>query len=171
MEWMADKCEIERVVKSYENLIAHIALHYLQNWADSEDVVQNVIIKWAQKKRSFTSPEHEKAWFIRVTINICKDILRSSWLKRTILKECVGTDFRSSPSESNNIDNDMLKAVLALPPNYRITIYLHYYEEFSIRQIACYLKKSENTVHTWHRRAKILLKKRLGEMKDGLDEI
>lgn len=50
-------------------MIARIALHYLGNWSDTEDMVQEVILKWIESAPVFKDEEHEKSWFIRVTID------------------------------------------------------------------------------------------------------
>lgn len=164
---MFDVSETERVVHAYKDMIAHIALHYLQSWQDAEDVTQDVFVKWATKGKQFADEEHERAWFIRVTVNLCKDQLRSSWRKKTSLHGDLPPVFRQLDSTSHSL----LREVLSLPPDYRLVIYLHYYEGYTLREIAAYLHKSENTVQTWHQRAKQLLRSAMGEIHDGLETL
>ena len=68
-----DVSEIERVLYRYKDIIARVALHYLGNWTDTEDMVQEVILKWIESAPVFKDEEHEKSWFIRVTINLSKN--------------------------------------------------------------------------------------------------
>ena len=49
---------------------------YGRNFVDTEDIFQTVFLKYVLSFLSFESKEHEKAWFIRVTINACKDLLK-----------------------------------------------------------------------------------------------
>lgn len=138
-------------------MIAKIAFHYLKNWADAEDITQDVMLKWVKKKPVFSSTENEKAWFIRVTINLCKDRLRSSWLKKIVVTE---NELWTEP-KSETEQSEVLQQVLNLPEKYRIVLYLYYYEGYTLNEIAGILKKNPNTVQTWHQRAKMLLKPKL----------
>ncbi len=164
---MFDVGETERVVGAYKDMIAHIALHYLQSWPDAEDVTQDVFIKWATKGKTFADEDHEKAWFIRVTVNLCKDQLRSARRKHTVLRD----DLPPVSRQSDDASHSLLREVLSLPPDYRLVIYLHYYEGYTLREIAGYLHKSENTIQTRHQRAKELLKSSMGETHDGLETL
>ena len=57
---------------------------YLKNDADTEDIFQTVFLKYVLSSVSFENDEHEKAWFIRVTINACKDLLRNFFRSHTV---------------------------------------------------------------------------------------
>lgn len=143
-------------------MIAKIAYHYLENWADSEDIVQDVFIRWIKKHPKFDSSEYEKAWFIRVTMNLCKDRLRSFWLKKTIVTTNETTlEFPIGIPSMQEDAEHVLQQVRSLPEKYRIVVYLHYYEGYTLKEIARILKKNEHTIQTWHQRAKVLLKPRL----------
>ena len=61
----------------------------------------------------------------------------------------------------NELDDELAQAVFALPIKYREVIYLCYYEEQSMKEIAELLQLNESTVKTRLRVAKQLLKKRL----------
>lgn len=71
--------EAERLVQTYADGILRLSYTYLKNISDAQDVCQEVLIKRLAQKKIFHSPEHEKAWMARVTINTCKDLLKSSW--------------------------------------------------------------------------------------------
>ena len=68
--------DIERIIDSYGNMLFRIALTTIGNASDAEDAVQETFIKYIDKNMSFESPEHEKAWLVRVLINKCRDVLR-----------------------------------------------------------------------------------------------
>ncbi len=150
--------DVNRVMEAYADMVRRICFVHLKNRHDTEDVFQNVYMKYLLYEGSFESIEHEKAWFVRVTINACTDWLRAlsrrKWVSLGVLaEECV---MPGDPSK------EVLEAVLRLPEKYRDVIYLFYYEEYTAVEIAKILKKKENTVYTWLSRAKDILREKLG---------
>ena len=69
---MRTNAEIERVVDEYATMLLRVAYSQLNNRAEAEDAVQEVLLKYIEKAPTFQSEEHEKAWLLRVTINHCK---------------------------------------------------------------------------------------------------
>lgn len=123
-----------------------------------QEIFQNVFLKYALSSRSFESPEHEKAWFIRVTINACKDLIKSFFRSRTVSLD----QLMEQPGQLLEDHREVLEAVISLPRKYREVIYLHYYEGYTAPQISEILGKNTNTVYTLLARSKNLLKERLG---------
>lgn len=155
---MRSEGEIERAVELYADTVKRLCAVHLKNQADTEDIFQTVFLKCALCTAVFQNEEHEKAWFIRVTINACKDLLKSFFRKNTVPLDGIPIEEEKDIVEKN----DVLNAVLSLPQNYREVVYLHYYEGYTAKQIGEILKKRENTVYTLLNRAKGLLKDRLG---------
>ena len=150
--------DVKRVMETYADMVRRICFVQLKSSHDTEDVFQNVYMKYLLYEGSFESSEHEKAWFVRVTINACTDWLRDytrrKWLSSLVLKE-----------ESTVLDDTsmgVLETVLQLPEKYRNVIYLFYYEGYSAVEIAKILGKKENTIYTWLSRAKKILREELG---------
>ena len=130
---------------------------HLKNQADSEDIFQTVFLKYLLRDQPFENEQHEKAWMIRVTINACKDLLRSFFRSRTVpLEQLVEAPQPFEPDE-----RDLLEAVLALPAQYKDVVYLYYYEQYTALEIAQILHKNVNTVYTLLRRARERLRKDL----------
>lgn len=123
-----------------------------------QEIFQNVFLKYALSSRSFESPEHEKAWFIRVTTNACKDLIKSFFRSRTVSLD----QLMEQPGQLLEDHREVLEAVISLPRKYREVIYLHYYEGYTAPQISEILGKNTNTVYTLLARSKNLLKERLG---------
>ena len=124
-----------------------------------------MFLKYALFSDPFQSEEHRKAWLIRVTVNRCKDVLRSFFRRNTCsLEEAV-----AMAAPEGNDHSQVLEAVIQLPEKYKILIYLHYYEGYSSVEIAGILHKNVNTVYTHLARAKAELKNRLGG-EDGETE-
>ena len=145
---------MEFLIEKYSNMMYRLALARTKNKEDAEDVFQEVFLKINKKMPDFESEAHEKAWIIRVTINLSKNIFSSSWMKNTFPLE---DEIKFEDEKEQEIYFD----VLALPIKYRTVIHLFYYEGFTIKQIASILKTNENTVKTRLLRAREKLKSRL----------
>ena len=78
-----DKIEINQLVNKYANVMLRCAYTYCGNLTDAEDIIQEVFLKYLNKLPNFNNDEHEKAWFLRVTINTSKDYLKSFWHQKT----------------------------------------------------------------------------------------
>ena len=155
---MRSEQEINAAIDRYADTVRRLCMIQLKNYADTEDIFQNVFLKYALSSRSFESPEHEKAWFIRVTINACKDLLKSFFRSRTVSLD----QLMEQPGQLLEDNREVLEAVISLPRKYREVIYLHYYEGYTAPQISEILGKNTNTVYTLLARSKNLLKERLG---------
>ena len=136
-----DKAEAERLVNTYSDLILRLSYTYLKSTHDAEDICQNVFLKLLTSGQTFDSPAHEKAWIIRTAANACKDVLRSAHRRRT-----VGLEAAAAATAPPAPDSTVLDAVMALPEKYREAVYLHYYEGYSVCEIASLLGRSEAAV-------------------------
>ena len=155
---MRSEQDVNRAIEQYSGMIRRLCMIYLKNYADTEDIFQTVFLKYALSSVSFESDEHEKAWFIRVTINKCKDLLKSFFRNRTVSLDDIVEKPEAIPSDYREV----LEAVLSLPQKYRNVVYLHYYEGYSAPQISHILGKNVNTVYTLLTRSKKMLREKLG---------
>jgi len=143
-------------------MLIRITFIQMKNMSDAEDVSQDVFLKLIEKPRHFESEEHEKAWLIRVAINLCKDRKKTAWLRnnKTLLLQgsiCIISEEK----------NDILEAIMDLPSKYRSIILLFYYERYSIKEISNLVGVRESTVCSQLRRARELLKIKLkGDFDD-----
>ena len=160
---MRSEQEANRAIERYADTVRRICMIHLKNHADTEDIFQNVFLKYVLSTAVFESEEHEKAWFIRVTINACRDLLKSFFRSRTV---SLGT-LLDQPADLTETDRTVLDAVLALPPKYRDVVYLHYYEGYTAPQIGKILHKNVNTIYTLLNRAKQALRETLGGDDDA----
>lgn len=131
-----DAREAERLVNTYSDLILRLSWTYLRSTQDGEDICQTVLLKLLTGAETFESPEHERAWVIRTTVNACKDELRS-FRRKVIPLEAAAETAAPEPPRS-----EVLDAVMALPVKYREAIYLFYYEGYSIDEIAALTGRS-----------------------------
>lgn len=154
---MKTEQEAEKALEKYANTVRKICFMHLKKQHDVEDVFQDVFLKYVLYQKPFESDVHEKAWLIRVTINSCKDLLKSFFRSKvSSLNDVNVKDFSIDESEYNLLD-----MILRLPDNYKNTVYLFYYEGYSAVEIAKILNKNENTIYTWLSRAKKKLKEEL----------
>lgn len=140
------------------HLVRRVCMIHLKNHTDTEDIFQTVFLKYVTGTTEFESEEHEKAWFIRVTINACKDLLRCFFRSRTVSLD----DLLEQSDQVPEDHREVLEAVLALPDKYRDVVYLHYYEGYTAPEIGTILHKNPNTVYTLLTRARDELRKMLG---------
>ncbi len=155
---MRSEQEINDVIERYADTVCRLCTIYLKNYADTEDIFQTVFLKYALCSVAFESEEHRKAWIIRVTVNACKDLLKSFFHSRTVPLQQLPEMAVSMPSDHREV----LDAVLSLPKKYKDVVYLHYYEGYTAPQISRILGKNVNTVYTLLTRSKQLLKEKLG---------
>ena len=160
---MKSEEDLNRVMETYADMVRRICFLHLKNKYDTEDVFQNVYLKYLLYDKPFASGEHEKAWFIRVTINACKDLLKNFFRSHTVSLDEIIEQPALMPPENREV----MEAVLSLPSKYRDVIYLHYYEEYTAPQISQILGKNVNTVYTLLNRSRQLLREKLGGDSDG----
>jgi RNA polymerase sigma factor (sigma-70 family) len=155
---MRSEEEITRAIQRHADTVRRLCMVHLKNYADTEDIFQTVFLKYALSSAVFESDEHERAWFIRVTINACRDLLKSFFRRHTVSMDQV----LELPDQAPEENREVLEAVLSLPGKYRDVVYLHYYEDYTAPQISRILGKNVNTVYTLLTRAKQLLREKLG---------
>ena len=145
MDWM------EEIVKRHENKLYRTALAIVGNNAEAEDIIQEVFVRLFQKQPEFESSSHEVAWLIRVTVNLCKNALRSHWWKKTV-------PLLDTHPVQEDEQHDIMQAVFALPPKYRAVIHLYYFEGYQTKEIAELTGQKESTVRQHLTRARRKLK-------------
>ena len=133
---------VSAAIEKHADMVRRICFIYLRNFADVEDVFQEVFLKFFLNAESFQSEEHQRAWLCRVTFNKCKDLCKSYWRNKVVSIEEMEIPFES-PTQG-----ELIKAVFELPPEYKEVIYLHYYEGRTIPEIAEIMQKNTNTVYT-----------------------
>ncbi len=154
---------ISYLADKYINMVLRISYTYLGNKADAEDIVQDVFLQIVDKKPDFNDETHEKAWLVRTTINMCKNKLNLFWNKNKVSIDDIA---ESAVYDEYNTDSEVLKAVMSLPPKYRIVIYMYYYEGYSAAEISKITAQKDSTVRSLLRRAKDKLRNIL---KEGYD--
>lgn len=126
----AGKENIEEVYQRHVVMLYRVAYSFMKNGPDAEDMVQEAFVRLLHSGMTFQSPEHEKAWLIVTVSNLCKSALRSPWQRRTGLD-----DMAEPPAAADATPDETLEAVLALPEDYKLPVYLFYYEGYPTAEI------------------------------------
>lgn len=135
---MIDSRNLINLFDEYSNMVYRIALSFLRNTQDAEDAVQIVFMKLIDGKAEIVSGK-ERALLTQITVNHCKDILRSFWRQRT---DTITEDIVLQETS----DRELFHFVMSLPRKYRIVVYLHYYEGYTFSEISTFLRISVSAV-------------------------
>lgn len=144
---MNENYDAEHIREIYERNVDDIyglCFSYMKNIHDCEDAVSAVFEKLIKNKPVFETPKQEKAWLIVTACNQCKSMLRFSIRHPKI-------DISSLPEQEywdKTENSEMLEAVLSMPDKYRVVLYLHFYEGYSLTEIASLTKTKESTVRS-----------------------
>ena len=145
------KQQAEKIIRQYADMIFRIAFQNLKNKSDAEDILQDVCFALLIKDAPLYDEAHIKPWLIRVTLNKCANFHKSAWRTKT---DPLDEHLELCAPENESILDELMR----LPKNYRNTLYLFYYEGYSIEEIAKLLDKKPATVGSWLSRARKKLK-------------
>lgn len=174
--------QVTETIKRNSNMVYRLAFSMVKTVQDAEDIHQEVFIRYIRKNPEFENPEHERAWFIRVTTNLCKNLWKTAWRQKMVSVDLLeseetndyGTEslFQENWINSGDLqgkealseeEEKVMETVKRLPIKYRAVIHLFYYEEMSIEEIAKALKLQSSNVRTRLTRARRMLKEWLKE--------
>lgn len=130
----------EEVMTEYSNMLFKICLVILGNEHDAQDAVQDTFYRYLNVKPAFFDIEHQKAWFIRVAVNISKDMRRFQRRHLTVSMDWADEYYTTAE------DKGILEELIRLPNKLKIVVYLHYIEGYQIKEIASMLNISASAV-------------------------
>jgi RNA polymerase sigma-70 factor (ECF subfamily) len=164
--------DIETLMRQYGNDVLRTAYMYVKDVHTAEDIFQDVFIKVNQKLSTFEGNSSIKTWIIRITINTCKDYLKSAWNRRVVPMMEYQEDAIISESDYDEVEkqdtNNLVKqTVLSLPEKYRDVVLCVYFQEMTITEAAQTLGIAEGTAKSRLSRARLRLKEVLeGRISD-----
>lgn len=155
--------DIETLMRKYGNDVLRTAYMYVKDSHLAEDIFQDVFIKVNQKLSTFQGNSSIKTWIIRITINTCKDYIKSAWNQRVVpmseYQENILTSDNDFTAVEKEEDNKIIrKMVMDLPDKYKDVLLLVYYQDMTISEAASVLKIAEGTAKSRLSRAKEKLK-------------
>lgn len=160
---------IDEIMNKYGQEVLQLVYSYVNNKEVAEDLTQDIFVKCYKSLHTYKGNSNLKTWLWRIAINHCKDYLKSWYNKKVIVTEDDFTYMESQKESVEQIviqnaeDSRLASAVMSLPIKYREVIYLFYYEELSIKEVATVIEVKENMIKTRLKKAKELLKKGLEE--------
>ena len=157
---------IEELIDRYGDDILRLCIVYLGDRALAEDACQETFIRAWRHMDSVRGESNEKTWLSSIAVNVCRDVLRSGWMRMLRRSQPVETLLNLASGDIPRPPSPVRDAVLQLPGRYREVILLYYDQNMNAREIADCLHLSVNTVTTRLRRARGLLAKALkGEIE------
>lgn len=153
-----EKQAFDAAVRRYQDMVYRVALHATASPPDAEDAVQEAFLRLYTYRKPLESDEHLRRWLIRVTVNICKNMLKGRWRRQVSLDDVAEQPVFDRPAE-----RELYAAVLSLPEKYRTVLDLYYYEGLSTAEIGKLLGVKQSAVTTRLARARAILKEKLGE--------
>lgn len=156
-----------QAARTYGDTIYRVAYHALDNPQDAEDVMQTVLLRLYECKKDFESEEHVKHWILRVAVNESRRLLRSFWRRTSVPME----EWQESAVLEDPAKAEVLEAVMALEPKYRLAVYLYYYEGLSVAETAAAMRANVSTVQTWLLRARARLRKELSQEEEREESV
>ncbi len=151
------------LVKQYRHTVFRAAYCRLKSYSEAEDITQEVFLALYTYEGCFNDDSHIKAWLLRVTVNKCRNLLKSAF-RRFVVPLDEAADKAAFAEE-----NELLNVVMTLKPKLRTPLYMYYYEEYSVKEIAELLGEKETTITTRLSRGRQKLKELL--TKEEKDEL
>lgn len=149
--------EILEIYDRHADTVYRVCFAYMKNAPEAEDMTQETFLRLISHEKPFENQRHEKAWLIVTASNLCKDALKKWWRYSENID-----DYTYLAQEPPETGNEVLDAILALPPDYKDAVYMYYYEGFSTVEIARHFNCPESTVRSRLSRARKQLQTMLG---------
>lgn len=155
--------DLETLMREYGNDVLRTAFMYVKDNHLAEDIFQDVFLKVNQKLSTFQGSSSIKTWIISITINTCKDYLKSAWKRRVV----PITEFHENTIAGKNDytaveqkdENQLIrKIVMELPDKYKDIILCVYFQDMTISEAATLLNIAEGTAKSRLFRAKEKMK-------------
>lgn len=147
-------CSYEEILRCCGDTVYKIAINQMRNTQDAEDVFQEVFLRLVRAAPNLSNAEHRKAWLIRVTINICRDMQRAQARRQKV----DWTDLPTQSQQQDPPENILFDYVMRLPSKYSSVLHLFYYEDMSVEQIASVTSASASAVKSQLSRGRKKLK-------------
>jgi len=155
--------KFQLVMQEHTDYLLRLAYLYVKDWPASEDIVQDVFLSYYKKFEQFDERSTLKTYLAKMTINKCKDYLKSWRYRKQVLTNSFSNPVKKARNRLVEEDEklELADAVFKLPLKYREVIIYYYFEELSVLEVAHILSISDNTVKTRLRKSRCLLKDQL----------
>ncbi|KAF1293948.1 sigma-70 family RNA polymerase sigma factor [Candidatus Enterococcus leclercqii] len=153
---------LNKLMKYHYKSIYLLAYSYVKNESDALDVVQDASLKAVGRLVQLQQEEYFSTWLNRIVINEAKYLLvrRRREQDRVVADENMMENIAGMTTVSKT-DPELLKTIHQLEDRYEEVLMLFYFNDLSIKEIACLLEINENTVKTRLVRGRAQLKLQL----------
>jgi RNA polymerase sigma factor (sigma-70 family) len=166
---------IEELYQEHKNTVYNVALHYVQNIEDAQEITQDVFVAAYRSLETFQGQAAVSTWMYRITIHKCLDMIKARQRKKrfaffTSLFTEAGVEARYHPPEPNHPgilleDKESLTRLFALinqlPDKQKTALILHKIEQQSQVEVAAIMGISAKAVESLVQRAKRNLAQKL----------
>jgi RNA polymerase sigma-70 factor (ECF subfamily) len=175
---------VSDLVSRYSPRIRQLALRYVKNEEDAEEVVQDVLFKVYQKIEAFRGDSALSSWIYRITFNMAMSRLRAAKASGRAAEflpfEPAGGDGVQAPSiaDWSSLGDDevlrgelrqkLVKALAVLPPIYRVPVLLRDVHGLSTEEASAALKVNGQTLKSRLHRGRLILRNHLSDFASGL---
>lgn len=163
------------LIRPYERRVYAMALSFLRNEADAEDVAQEAFLKAFRSLAGFRGDAKFGTWLVSITLNEARSrIRRRDAVKMESLDEPQDDEGHSSPAllrdwkeipsealERKEVRSLLQKAITSLPQIYREVFQLRDIEQLSVNEAAQALGITVSSVKVRLHRARMMLQKNL----------
>ncbi len=154
----------ETIIAEYSDLVYRVAITGVKNKEDAEDIFQEVFISLMKHLNDIENETHLKHWLIRATINRSKNLHLCFWKRKVELSQDYMNSQCGPTYDDDFVIQEVRKEIRALPPKFRSAVYLYYFEEYSVNEIASILRVPIGTIKSRLHTARSILKDKLKEV-------
>lgn len=137
---------LTHLVETYEVLLFRTCYMYLRDRESAEDAVQETFLKAYKALPTFRGECSEKTWLMKIAVNVCRDIRRSSWIR--MVDRRASLDLLPEPVQEYDGWNslDLAGAIMQLPVKWKEVVLLYFYHDMTMREIGEALGVSASVV-------------------------
>ncbi|MCH5286678.1 MAG: sigma-70 family RNA polymerase sigma factor [Christensenellaceae bacterium] len=151
---------LEHLMQAYGSGIKRFCTLQLKDPFQAEDAAQDTFVKAWKALDTFRKEGSEKAWLIRIAVNVCRDYQRTGWFRHTE-RRVTPDSLPEQGQDAHFPDGEVSRAVGALPQKLRMTVLLRYYEAMTIGETADALGVSHATAKRQLKKANEILRRKL----------
>lgn len=153
-------------IKENQSQFYRLAYSYVKNREEALDLVQDAVVRALERRHTLRNQEVVRTWFYRILVNLCLDHLRRRQ-KVIFLEEPLELERPREAGHGAEERMDLADALERLPPNLKTVVFLRFYQDMQLQEIAQVTGENLSTVKTRLYRALNLLHLDLSEQKGG----
>ena len=180
-----DGTAMAELASTFGPRIQQLALRYVKNWEDAEEVTQDVLMKVYRKIDAFRGDAALSSWIYRITFNTAMSRLRSTRTSRAteiqkpeITSQEPSERVNSEPADWSSLADDhvlrgqmrdrLIQALRQLPTVYRVPVILRDIQGLSTEEASAVLKVKPQTLKSRLHRGRLMLREHLSDFAGGV---